>query len=49
MDGAITEFSNGLNPGSDPFAIVPGPDGNLWFTDAGAPRRSGGYAERVHC
>jgi streptogramin lyase len=33
--GAITEFSVGLNAGSQPFSIASGPDGNLWFTDAG--------------
>ena len=32
----ITEYSAGLNPGSGPQGIAPGPDGNLWFTDAGA-------------
>src|SRR6266511_3602233 len=34
--GAITNFSAGLNPGPLLFAIAPGPDGNLWFTDGGA-------------
>ena len=33
--GAITEFSVGLNPGSQPISLAVGPDGNLWFTDAG--------------
>ena len=33
--GAITEFSAGLNKGSDPSAITAGSDGNLWFTDEG--------------
>src|SRR6266567_817689 len=31
----ITEFSSGLNAGSYPYGIAPGPDGNLWFTDLG--------------
>jgi virginiamycin B lyase len=31
----ITEFSSGLNAGSGPEGIAPGPDGNLWFTDQG--------------
>ncbi len=26
----------GLNPGSSPFGIAPGPDGNLWFGDDGS-------------
>ena len=34
--GLITEYSAGLEPGSEPEGIAPGPDGNLWFTDAGA-------------
>ena len=33
--GQITEFSSGLNSGSDPSAIAAGADGNLWFTDPG--------------
>ena len=33
--GQVTEFSSGLNAGSDPALIAPGADGNLWFTDAG--------------
>ena len=33
--GEITEFSAGLNAGSNPKGIAPGPDGNLWFTDTG--------------
>jgi streptogramin lyase len=33
--GVITEFSSGLNAGSQPFSIALGPDGNMWFTDAG--------------
>jgi streptogramin lyase len=39
--GNLTEFSAGLNPGSAPFRIVSGPDGNLWFTDQGAPKAIG--------
>jgi virginiamycin B lyase len=35
-NGTITEFSNGLNARSTPWAIVPGADGNLWFTDRGS-------------
>jgi virginiamycin B lyase len=34
-DGRITDFRHGLNPGSIPFAITTGRDGNMWFTDAG--------------
>src|SRR6266567_4729483 len=39
--GAITEFNNTNRPGiiqnssSDPLGLTVGPDGNLWFTDAG--------------
>ena len=32
--GDITEFSDGLNE-NGPRTIVPGPDGNLWFTNPG--------------
>src|SRR5262249_12990887 len=39
--GQITEFSAGLNVGSAPGAIAPGPDGNLWFTDVGTTRAVG--------
>ncbi len=39
--GTITEFSAGLNPGSAPWSIVAGPDGNLWFTDDGTTRAIG--------
>ena len=35
--GTITEFNNGLNPGSGPRLITAGPDGNMWFTDNGEP------------
>ena len=31
--GAITEFSEGITPGSGLGAITAGPDGNLWFTE----------------
>ncbi len=31
----ITEFSAGLNSGSNPNGIAAGPDGNVWFTDNG--------------
>jgi streptogramin lyase len=39
--GTITEFNNSNRPGiiqnssSDPLGLAVGPDGNLWFTDAG--------------
>jgi streptogramin lyase len=35
--GVITEFTAGLNAGAgaDNDELVPGPDGNLWFTDKG--------------
>jgi streptogramin lyase len=39
--GNITEFSAGLNPGSAPFRIASGPDGNLWFTDQGTTKAIG--------
>ena len=37
MNGTITQFTKGLNPGagSEKDQLVPGPDGNLWFTDDG--------------
>ncbi len=31
----ITEFSAGISAGASPFDITAGPDGNLWFTEAG--------------
>ncbi len=36
--GTITQFAKGLNPGAgnEKDQLVPGPDGNLWFTDDGA-------------
>src|SRR3954452_12736972 len=39
--GQITEFTSGLNPGSNPAAITAGPDGNLWFTDQSSMRAIG--------
>jgi streptogramin lyase len=33
--GQVTEFTAGMNRGSDPDSIAPGPDGNMWFTDIG--------------
>jgi streptogramin lyase len=33
--GDIFEFSQGLNKNSFPGGITAGPDGNVWFTDAG--------------
>ena len=32
-DGAVTQFSAGISPGSRPGDITAGPDGNLWFTE----------------
>jgi streptogramin lyase len=29
----VTEFSDGISLESAPFDIVPGPDGNMWFTE----------------
>jgi streptogramin lyase len=40
--GQITEFSAGLQPGSRPSFIAPGPDGNMWFTDRGVTNRDRG-------
>lgn len=34
--GTITEYSAGLNTGSEPNNIVSGPDGNVWFVDLGS-------------
>jgi streptogramin lyase len=34
----ITEFSQGISPGSQPKGIAAGPDGNLWFTEPGRDR-----------
>jgi streptogramin lyase len=33
--GDVTVFRTGLRPRSRPQEIVPGPEGNLWFVDAG--------------
>src|SRR5439155_24791538 len=33
--GRVTEFTV-PSPGSRPYQIVAGPDGNLWFTESGA-------------
>src|SRR5262249_29885778 len=41
--GTITEFTGGRNPGSVPFRIATGPDGNLWFGDTGALRAIGQF------
>ncbi len=39
--GSISEFSSGLNSGSDPQpGLVAGRDGNFWFADDGMTRRS---------
>jgi len=34
----ITEFTAGITSGSGPGGIAAGPDGNLWFTEAGGDR-----------
>jgi streptogramin lyase len=39
--GVVTKLRTGLNPGSQPDAIVRGPDGNLWFTDIGTTKAVG--------
>jgi len=39
--GQITEFKSGLKPGSQPFDLTPGSDGNLWFTDNGTTKAVG--------
>jgi streptogramin lyase len=36
--GTVTEFSSGLTSSGEPYDIVTGPDGNLWFTELGANR-----------
>ncbi len=35
--GSITEYSSGLNAKTEPEAIAPGPDGNMWFIDGESP------------
>ena len=48
--GTITEFNNSNRPGiiqkssSDPLGLAVGPDGNLWFTDAGENLQATGGA-----
>src|SRR3981081_4641432 len=48
--GTITEFNNSnrpgiiQNPSSDPLGLTVGPDGNLWFTDAGENLQATGGA-----
>ncbi|MEA2566420.1 MAG: hypothetical protein QOD49_1597 [Actinomycetota bacterium] len=48
--GTITEFNNAKRPGiiqnssSDPLGLTVGPDGNLWFTDAGENLQATGGA-----
>jgi streptogramin lyase len=37
----VTEYAVGLNTGTSPAAITSGPDGNLWFTDAGTTKAVG--------
>jgi virginiamycin B lyase len=34
-DGRVTEFGAAAFPGFAPTALVPGPDGNVWFVDNG--------------
>lgn len=46
--GTITEYSAGLNVGSQPFSLAVGPDGNLWFTDAGATSAIGTIDPTTH-
>ena len=40
-DGAISRFTNGLNPGSAVRSIAMGADGNMWFSDPGTTRAIG--------
>jgi streptogramin lyase len=35
-NGTISVFASGLNPGTRPFSIAEGADGNLWFADSGS-------------
>jgi streptogramin lyase len=46
--GAITEYTAGLNAGSQPFSLAVGPDGNLWFTDAGTTSAIGMINPTTH-
>ena len=53
-NGTITEFSTGLNPGSNPGRLAPGPDGNMWFVDKGTTKAIGvsppaGRSARFRC
>jgi virginiamycin B lyase len=34
-EGRVTNFGAGAFPGITPTALVPGPDGNVWFVDTG--------------
>jgi streptogramin lyase len=36
--GTINEFSSGITSGSNPFGVVSGPDGNVWFGEPGGER-----------
>ena len=46
---AISEFSAGLNPGSNlQQGLVAGADGNLWFTDAGTTKAIGMINPTTH-
>jgi streptogramin lyase len=36
--GTVTEFSAGISASSEPYDIVTGSDGNLWFTELGGNR-----------
>jgi hypothetical protein len=42
--GTIQELTEGLTPKSEPWAITPGPDGNLYFTERNKPARIGRVA-----
>src|SRR5262249_37512651 len=37
--GAFTEFAAGISTGSEPWGIAVGPDGNIWFAEAGTGQR----------
>jgi virginiamycin B lyase len=47
-NGAVSEFSSGLNQGSSPLRIAAGPDGSLWFTDLGKTRAIGRIDPTTH-